>query len=71
MMLGALVLYVGLLPEIGFLPTTALFTFGVVRALGGYSWTKTAAWTVVIAVVGQVVFRQWLGMPLPTGPLGF
>jgi hypothetical protein len=31
----------------------------------------TATWTVVIAVAGHVVFKRWLGMPLPAGPLGF
>ncbi len=43
----------------------------VVRSLGTYSWAGTAAWTAVIAVASHVVFKHWLGMPLPAGPLGF
>ena len=71
MMLGILVLYVGILPEIGFLPATVILTLAIVRALGAYSWTMTAVWTVLIAVASHVVFKHWLGMPLPEGPLGF
>ena len=71
LMLGVLVLYAGLLPEAGFLPATLIFTLPIVRALGTYSWPATAAWTVAIAVASHVVFKHWLGMPLPAGPLGF
>ena len=71
LMLGVLVLYVAILPEAGFLPATAILTFAVVRALGAYSWAMTAVWTVAVAVASHVVFKHWLGMPLPAGPLGF
>ena len=70
-MLVVLAAYIGLLPVLGFLLATALFVLVVVRALGDYSWTQSAAWTVVIAVGGHVVFKRWLGMALPAGPLGF
>jgi hypothetical protein len=70
-MLAVLAAYVGLLPVLGFLPATALFVLVVVRALGEYSWAQAAAWTVVIAVAGHLVFKRWLGMALPAGPLGF
>jgi putative tricarboxylic transport membrane protein len=71
LMLAALAAYIGVLPVLGFLPATALFVLVVVRALGEYSWAMTATWTVVIAGAGHVVFKHWLGMPLPAGPLGF
>jgi putative tricarboxylic transport membrane protein len=71
LMLTVLAAYVGLLPVLGFLPATALFVFVVVRALGEYSWALTATWTGVIAVASHVVFKHWLGMALPAGPLGF
>ena len=71
LLLGVLVAYVGVLPEIGFLPATAALTFVVVRALGAYSWLGTAGWTAGIALSSHVVFKHWLGMPLPAGPLGF
>lgn len=71
LMLGVLVVYVGILPDAGFLPATAVLTLTVVRGLGAYSWTMTAMWTAAIAVASHVVFKHWLGMPLPAGPLGF
>jgi putative tricarboxylic transport membrane protein len=71
LMFAALAVYVAVLPWLGFLPATALFTLAIVRALGTWSWAKAAAWTLVIAAGSHVVFKQWLGMPLPAGPLGF
>ena len=71
LMFGVLVLYVAVLPVIGFALATAAFVLVIVRGLGTYSWPVSAAWTVVIAAVSHLVFRHWLGMPLPPGPLGF
>jgi hypothetical protein len=69
-MLGLLVLYVALLPPLGFLLATGLFTLPVVRALASWSWPATLATTAAIAVASDVVFKHWLGMPLPVGLLG-
>lgn len=68
---GALVLFVAALPRIGFLPATALFLLALVRLLGTFSWTTAIALSGAIAIASHVVFRLWLGMPLPRGPLGF
>jgi putative tricarboxylic transport membrane protein len=62
---GALVVYVALLEPLGFLLSTALFVLCVVRVLGAWSWTTTAALTLAIALGCHVVFKRWLGMPLP------
>ena len=67
---GVLVLYVAVLPSLGFLPATALFVLVLLRALAAFSWAVALALTAAIAVAGHVVFRHWLGMPLPSGPLG-
>jgi hypothetical protein len=69
-MFAVLVLYVAALPYAGFLPATALFVLILLRALGALSWATTIALTAAIAVACHVVFIHWLGMPLPSGPLG-
>jgi putative tricarboxylic transport membrane protein len=69
--LGLLALYGTVLPWLGFLPATLLFTLPLVRGLGAWSWPASLTATVVIAAACHVVFKQWLGMPLPAGPAGF
>ena len=71
LMFSVLVLYVAILPAAGFALATAVFVLVIVRALGTYSWPVTAAWTGVIAAASHLVFKHWLGMSLPAGPLGF
>jgi hypothetical protein len=69
-MVGVLVLYVALMPWLGFLLATTLFALPLVRTLGRWSWPTTLAATLAIALGSHVVFKHWLGMPLPQGPLG-
>ena len=65
-----LVLYVVLLPFLGFLPATALFVLVFLRAFGAVAWPAAVALTIAIALTTHVVFRHWLGMPLPAGVFG-
>jgi putative tricarboxylic transport membrane protein len=67
---GILVLYVLGLPPLGFLPATVLFVLILVRFIGRFSWPRAIALSLVIAAASHLVFRHWLGMPLPTGMLG-
>ena len=67
---GALVLYVIVLPPLGFLFSTALFVLILLRSLGAYSWALTLVLTGAIAIATHVVFKHWLGMPLPAGLAG-
>ena len=69
-MVGLLVLYIALMPTLGFLLATTLFALPLVRTLGTWSWPTTIATTLAIAVSSHVVFKHWLGMPLPWGLLG-
>ena len=62
---AALVLYVALLEPLGFLLSTALFVLALVRALGAWSWLATGAVTLSIALACHLLFKRWLGMPLP------
>ncbi|HYE91618.1 MAG TPA: tripartite tricarboxylate transporter TctB family protein [Terriglobales bacterium] len=63
--------YVLLLEPAGFLPATAAMVLIVVRVLGTFSWPVTVLSTAAIAIASHVVFRHWLGMPLPVGAFGF
>jgi hypothetical protein len=65
--LALLVLYVALLPSLGFLLATLLFALPLVRALGAMSWPLTLVTAAAIALACHVVFKHWLGMPLPSG----
>ena len=70
-LLVLLALYIALLPWLGFLVATLLFALPIVRSLGATSWTRSLATAAAIAVAAHVVFKHWLGMPLPAGPLGY
>jgi putative tricarboxylic transport membrane protein len=70
-LLAVVALYVAVLPRVGFVPATAALVLSVVRTVGPLSWPRTAVATAVIAVASHIVFRHWLGMPLPAGPLGY
>jgi putative tricarboxylic transport membrane protein len=61
--------YVAVFPGLGFLPATVLLVLPLVRALGRWSWPLTVATTAAIALACHVVFKHWLGMPLPPGLL--
>jgi hypothetical protein len=67
LMFLTLVAYVAALTPLGFLPATGLFVLVVVRALAAYSWPVTVVVSVTTALVSHVVFKHWLGMPLPSG----
>lgn len=67
---GALAAYVALLPRLGFLPGTALFVLVLVRFMGTFSWPAAIALAAAVAFAAHAVFTRWLGMPLPSGPLG-
>ncbi len=70
LMFGVLVIYVAVLPSLGFLLATALFVLILLRGLGTFSWARTIVLTAAIASVSHLVFKHWLGMPLPSGLVG-
>ncbi|MBI2218913.1 MAG: tripartite tricarboxylate transporter TctB family protein [Candidatus Rokubacteria bacterium] len=68
--LSVLVAYVALFTTLGFFVATAALLLVLVGALGRYRWPVTAGLALGLAVACHVVFRVWLGMPLPDGLLG-
>jgi hypothetical protein len=69
LVVATLAAYVLAMPSVGVPAATATLVFVLVRALGGYRWWASAALGLAAAVVSHVVFRVWLGMPLPDGLL--
>ena len=49
---------------------TAFFMLVLLRALASFSWVTAGVVAAAIALGSQLVFRRWLGLPLPPGLLG-
>lgn len=67
--LGSLV-YPLLLIPLGFVPATTLLSIIVARALGG-GWWQSAVSGIALSAGIFLLIDTLLGLPLPTGPLGF
>jgi putative tricarboxylic transport membrane protein len=65
-----LVVYVVAMPAFGFLPATAVFFLVLLAWLGEFSWPVTLGMTVALSAASHLLFKHWLGMPLPSGPFG-
>lgn len=60
-----------LLPWLGFSIGFALLAGTAMRVMGKHSWIACGITVVALAVSIYFVFDQWLGIPLPTGILGW
>ncbi|HEY8477280.1 MAG TPA: tripartite tricarboxylate transporter TctB family protein, partial [Chloroflexota bacterium] len=58
-----------LMDDLGALPSLLLFSVGAMRLLGS-RWPTTLIVSVGLVVLIALLFRAWLGVPLPSGPLG-
>jgi putative tricarboxylic transport membrane protein len=67
---AALAAYGWLLPQLGFLLTTALLLIYLFKAIEPQRWSVAVAGAVASALVAYLVFKVWLGAQLPAGPLG-
>ena len=68
---AVLVAYVAALPALGFLLATLALLLVLIRGIGGYPWPAALGLAAGLGAACHVVFRVWLGMPLPDGPLPF
>ena len=66
-----LVAYVALFPTLGFLVTTVALLIVLIALLGRYRWPVTIGLALGLGLACHVVFRTWLGMPLPDGLFGY
>jgi len=71
LVIAMLVAYVATLTTLGFLLTTVVMLLVLIRGVGSYSWPASIGLAVALGGACHVVFRLWLGMPLPDGPLPF
>jgi hypothetical protein len=69
LVLGALLGYLLFLETVGFVTVTFLFLLVLFR-FGKAGWIKSGGWAVIATTVAYVLFRFWLQVQLPRGPLG-
>ena len=63
--------FIVLMPVFGMTLATVLFLAILLKALEGRSWPTTLGVAVGVAAANWAIFTWWLGVPFPTGPLGF
>ena len=63
--IGLSFLYAILLPFVGYLTTTSLFIFCMIRLLGTKQWLRNIAVSIILTVVLYLLFARILGVPLP------
>ena len=68
---GATALLIVLAPWLGMTPATALFLLVLLRFLEGHAWPIVLGVSVATAAANWAIFAHWLGVPFPTGVLGF
>jgi putative tricarboxylic transport membrane protein len=62
-----MLLYGALLEKIGFLITSALFLFLIIKFVEKQNWVRTISVGVASMIVSYVLFVYFLGVPLPRG----
>lgn len=63
------VVYVSLLPYLGFYVASTLYIAYFMWQLGKYSWVMTVPVSVGVSVAFFLIFETWFQVPLPKGPL--
>ena len=68
---GATALFIVLAPWLGMTLATALFLLVLLRFLEGHAWPLVLGVSAATAAANWAIFAHWLGVPFPTGVLGF
>lgn len=68
---GLTAAFVAAVKTLGMILCTVFFLVALLRGLEGYRWPMVIGIAVATAGVNYLVFTYWLGVPFPTGPLGF
>jgi hypothetical protein len=68
--MGVVALATALLQPLGYVATGFLLMLGLLRVFG-VRWDAAALIAALSAVASYFLFVQWLGIPMPAGPLGF
>ncbi len=67
----ALILYAFAMEYIGFTVSTLLFLGFLLRGIDPQSWRVTFGWSILATACADFVFKYWLDVQLPGGPLGW
>lgn len=68
---AGLFLCIGAIPWLGFVLAVGCYLFALIRWVERRPWLQSLAVGIGTPVLLAVMFRSWLGVPLPRGPLGF
>lgn len=67
---AAILLYIGIIKWIGFIVTTFLFVFFLIKVLSVYKWAVCASVSLFTTGLCTLVFQYWLDLKLPSGIFG-
>jgi hypothetical protein len=62
---------VAVIEWLGFVPSVTLYILFLVRVVEGHLWRVAAALALGTSLSLWLLFKVWLKVPLPVGPLGF
>ena len=68
---GLLLAYVVVLPWLGQIVSSALFSIFLMRLLSNYAWPRVILYSLLMAAMLDAVFVFMLKVPMPSGILGF
>lgn len=63
--LGTLVAFIVVLPFLGFVYSAPLYVIASLKFLGGLSWSRSAAYGLLMGITVTLLFGQLLALPLP------
>ena len=63
----SMLLYGLLIKTVGFFITTFLFLCVILKYVEGQGWRRTLLLGVTTTLLGYILFKYWLGVPLPLG----
>ncbi|MDQ8193308.1 tripartite tricarboxylate transporter TctB family protein [Coraliomargarita sp. SDUM461004] len=70
LLVGILILYIWLLPWLGFISSSALLSMASLRIFGYYNYVRSAAISLSLAFILYILFSLIMNVALPTGWLG-
>jgi putative tricarboxylic transport membrane protein len=63
-------LYAFLLEPLGYLISTSFLMIFLFKASGPQRWRSVVIWSVAVSILTYVLFKIWLQVQFPVGPLG-
>lgn len=67
---GAMLVYAFTFIHLGFVTTTLLLMLFLLKVIFKLKWTISVGGAIIISCCAYLLFKVWLGLQLPAGPLG-